>query len=315
MLKRDNKIINRAKDGMLLGTIYDQIMLKVKYNVPRMHFLYGVMVGQKHRMLYYKKFRKKYYSKCILERPWEMRAKENKTDVVWSLWLQGIDNAPDIVKKCVDSQKKYMPDKKIIVLDESTIHNYVTLPDYIEKKWKEGIIGNAQYSDLVRNELLIKYGGYWIDSTVLFTDNKIISYIDSVPFFMFSFYYFGFNPEIMQLNNWFIHSTTNNNIICLLQKMLLEYWKDHDRCVNYFIYQIFESIANEFYFEEFRQMPVLSQAQAHLLASYIYDDFDEFKYDFLKETTGVHKLSYRFDQKRLKREGNFYDVVINKGNY
>ena len=205
-----------------------------------------------------------------------------------------------------------MPDKKIIVLDESTIHDYVTLPEYIEKKWKEGKIGNAQYSDLVRNELLIKYGGYWIDSTVLLTDNKLIHYIDSVPFFMYSFYYFGFNPEIMQLNNWFIHSTTNNNIICLLQKMLFEYWKDYDRAVNYFIYQIFETIVNEFYRMEYKEMPQVSQAQAHLL---IYDDFDKLKYEFLKETTGVHKLSYRFDQNKLMREGNFYDVVINQRNY
>ena len=61
-----------------------------------------------------------------------------------------------------------MPGKEFVVLDKTNISDYVRLPEYIEKKWKAGIIGNAQYSDLVRNELLIKYGGYWIDSTVFF---------------------------------------------------------------------------------------------------------------------------------------------------
>jgi len=236
-------------------------------------------------------------------------------DIVWVMWLQGIDNAPEIVKKCIDSQKKYMPDKKFIFLDEKNIFDYVELPDYILEKKRAGIIGNAHFSDLVRNEILIKYGGYWIDSTVLMTDGNTIRKIDELPLFMYSFYYFGFNPEIMELNNWFIHSCTNNNIICLLQKMLFEYWKDYSYAANYFIYHIFETIANEYYEDEYKNMPIISQAQAHVLATYIYDDFDKDKFELLKMTTGIHKLSTRFESDRLLKKGNYYDVVINQGNY
>ena len=36
----DKKIVNRIKDRMLLGTIYDQLMLKLRYNDEKTHFLY-----------------------------------------------------------------------------------------------------------------------------------------------------------------------------------------------------------------------------------------------------------------------------------
>lgn len=41
------------------------------------------------------------------------------------------------------------------------------LPDYIVKKWEKGRIPADLFSDLLRLELLIRYGGTWIDSTVL----------------------------------------------------------------------------------------------------------------------------------------------------
>ncbi len=315
MIKSDNKLINRIKDRMLLGTIYDQMMLKLKYNDEKTHFLYSVMAGQKHRMLFYKKFKKRYLAKCTRERPWESWEKKQNSDTVWVMWLQGIDNAPDIVKKCIESQKKYLPDKKFVLLDENNVFNYIKLPEYIKRKKKAGIIGNALYSDLIRNELLIKYGGYWIDSTVLFTDNRLIPDIDKTSLFMFSYYYFGFNPEIMELNNWFIHSTTNNNMLCLLQKLLLEYWKDYNYTSNYYIYHIFESIVNDYYKEAYNEIPIVSQAQSHVLATYIYDKFDDTKYRMLKDTIGIHKLSTRFEQDRLREKGIFYDVVINQGNF
>lgn len=315
MSGNDNKLLNRIKNRMLLGTIYDQIMLRVKYTDEKANTLYKVMVGQKHRIILYQRLKKKYLDFCTHERPWEKLCKTENNDVVWIMWLQGIENAPEIVRKCIESQKKYMPEKKFIIITEDNITDYLEFPDYIMEKRRRGIITNAHFSDLVRNELLIKYGGYWIDSTVLFTDAEIIKNIEKYPLFMYSFYYFGFNPEIMEFNSWFIHSTTNNNIICLMQKMLYAYWRDHDYLCNYYLWHIFESIANDFYKEEREAVPIISQTQSHLLATYIYDEFDQDKYDLLKKSTGVHKLSIKFDQDKLIQKGNFYDIVVANDNY
>lgn len=312
MQRSSNKIIDRISDRMLIGTIYDQLLLRLKYKDEKTNFLYKTMVGQKHRMIYYYRYKKKYLDHCVKERPWEELPKIKNENTVWVMWLQGIDNAPDIVKKCIASQKVAMSDKNFIFLDEENIKDYVTLPEFIYEKRKKGIIPNAQFSDLVRLALLIEHGGYWIDSTVFMTDGRMMDFIEKSDLFMFSFYYFGFNPEIMEYNNWFIYSTTNNNVLCLLQKMLYEYWKDNDRLSNYYIWHIFESIVNDYYKEEIDRMPIVSQAQAHVLATYIYDDYDEEKYEFLKETTGIHKLSTKFEKEKLLRKGTFYDVIFNE---
>ena len=130
---------------------------------------------------------------------------------------------------------------------------------------------------------------------------------------MYSFYYFGFNPEIMTYNNWFIHSCTNNNILCLLRELLYCYWNDRDRAVDYFLTHLFLTMVVEHYKEEADKMPIVSQVDAHVLASYIYDTFDERKYELLKQSTGFHKLSTRFEAEKLEKQGNFYDVVIKQG--
>lgn len=314
MSKKENKIVNRIKDRMLIGTLYDQIMLKCRYNDKKTHFLYSVMVGQKHRMIFYKRYKKRYLKKCATERPWEKLPKNMNNNTVFVMWLQGMENAPEIVKRCIESQMRYLPDKKFVFLDEQNYKDYAELPEFILEKRSAGIIGHAHFSDLVRNAVLIKNGGYWIDATLYLTDGELFKDIDRLPLFMPSYYYFGFNPEIMELNNWLIYSSTNNNMLCLLQELLYAYWKEYDRAQNYFIYHIMESIVNDFYKDEYKAIPIVGQAQAHVLATYIYDIFDETKYNMLKKTTGIHKLSTRFEQDKLQ-EGTFYDYLIRKGNY
>lgn len=308
-----NRVLYKLEDHMLIGSIYDNFMMKTKYKDKKLKFLYNVMIAQKHRMLYYKMLKKKYLGRCLSQREWERKEKVNHSDTIWICWLQGFDKAPEIVQRCVESIRKHITNKKIVLLDENNLGQYVKMPDYIIDKWKRGIIGNAHFTDLVRLELLIQYGGYWIDSTVLCTDASVLEYIDKEPLFMYSFYYFGFNPEIMELNNWFIHSCTNNNILCLLRELLYCYWKERDRAVDYFLTHLFLTMAVEYYEKEYKEMPIISQVDAHVLATYIFDEYKEDKYALLKKSTGFHKLSTRFDTEQMKQKDTFYDVVIRQG--
>lgn len=86
--------------------------------------------------------------------------------VIWWCWLQGIEAAPPIVNACYNSIKRQITDREIRVIDERNWSEYVELPGYIVEKWGKGQIPAALFSDLLRLQLLIKYGGMWIDSTV-----------------------------------------------------------------------------------------------------------------------------------------------------
>ena len=106
--------------------------------------------------------------------------KEHKTaDKIWICWFQGMDNAPDLVKKCYQSVVKNNPDKKVIVITEKNISDYVTFPEYIVTKWKQGVITHTHMTDLLRLELLITYGGLWLDATVLCTGTAPEYFFDS----------------------------------------------------------------------------------------------------------------------------------------
>lgn len=315
MKNKDSKLAklnNKIKDGLFLSTLSDGLLKKTKYKESRLNFLYNVMVAQKNRMHYYKLMKKKYYKKCTAKRDWEESTKVQNSDTVWICWLQGIDDAPELVKTCVESIKKQLPQKNIVILNKDNIFEYIDMPKYIKNKWEAGIIGPAHFSDLIRLEILIKHGGYWIDATVLCTDNKDFYEFDKLPLFMFSFYYFGFNPEIMELNNWFIKSETNNNILCLIREFMYEYWKDYNRAVDYFVFHIFMTLAVQYYEEEYLKMPIVSQVNSHVLATYIFDEFDEVKYNLLAKRCGIHKLSTRFDTDKMKDKNTFYDVLIKK---
>lgn len=309
------KIKYKLEDHMLIGSIYDRVIMKFKYNTPKLAFLYNVIIGQKHRMLYYKMLRRSFLEECTRDRYWEEDEKVVNKDTIWFCWLQGLDHAPELVKRCLESLQRKLPDKKIIIIDEENFFDFIELPEYIIEKRREGIIGAAHFADIIRLELLIRHGGYWIDATVLCTDTKMLCYIEELPIFMFSFYYFGFNPEIMEVNNWMLYGTTNQNIFCLTREFLYHYWKRYDRAKNYFFCQLFMTMALEYYEDEYKRMPIVSQVDAHILATYIFDDYDKEKYELLKLQTGFHKLSTRFDRAFLQKEGTFYDRIIRRGEY
>lgn len=59
------------------------------------------------------------------------------------------------------------------VIDEKNWREYIDLPDYIIRRRERKQIPPAHFADLLRLELLIKYGGTWIDSTVLCTGEAV----------------------------------------------------------------------------------------------------------------------------------------------
>lgn len=101
---------------------------------------------------------------------------------VWVLWWQGLDAAPDIVKICVNSIKKNIGNRKLIILDENNYKDYTNLHPRYEKMLENGVISKTQFSDLLRLNLLYNRGGVWLDSTYLLTGN-LPQYISDLHFF------------------------------------------------------------------------------------------------------------------------------------
>lgn len=90
-----------------------------------------------------------------------MREK-NIPKTIWMIWLQGLSEAPFIVRKCVESWRRENPGWDVVVLDEESLNNYI-VPDIPESELQK--LTATTKSDLFRLQLLSDYGGVWADAT------------------------------------------------------------------------------------------------------------------------------------------------------
>lgn len=258
--------------------------------------------------------------------------------VIWFCWLQGIEKAPSIVKTCYNSLKLNLPDRIICVIDNENWKEFIELPDHIVKKWEKKQIPAALFSDLLRLELLVKYGGTWIDSTVLYTGvnglkvdllvepahyqqtenqfssslaqsqhSKFQEYLDA-DLFLFQYTEQGSIP--VSISNWFITACSNNEILIVLRNMLYAYWKDYDCTLDYYIFHLFFSMLSKEYPEEIKAMPYGRSKNSLVLLHHWGEMYDQKKWYNLTSRVCFHKLAFRVDKKVMQNKGNYYNYIL-----
>ena len=231
--------------------------------------------------------------------------------VIWTCWLQGLESAPDVVKKCIASMRQYANGYEVIVIDAKNVSEYVQLPDYIKDKYARGIIPHAHYSDLIRLELLRKFGGVWIDSTILLTDT-LPHYITDADLFVFRSYKIGQS----QIYNPFLAARPDNPVINSLLNLLLEYWKHENKLVSYSIFHLFFTMAVESSEENrilWEKVPYSYGSQMFYLQSRLGRPYNEDAYRLAIRLSSIHKLTYKPELcgGDPYQKGTFYDVLIN----
>lgn len=245
--------------------------------------------------------------------------------VIWWCWLQGKEQAPQIVKACFNSLKQ-LKGYSLEAIDNSNWREYVELPDFIEKKWEKRLIPPALFSDILRLELLIKYGGTWIDSTVLCTGfkefNGLSSSSDSTSspsvqefkryleaeLFLFQYTKQGSIP--VSISNWFISAHSNNEVLIVLRNMLYAYWKDYDCVLDYYIFHLFFAMISKEYPEQITAMPYGQSQNSLVLLHHWGEKFEQKKWDKLTSQVCFHKLAFRESIMITNSKDNYYSWIV-----
>lgn len=233
----------------------------------------------------YKYLSKKYepqYKKEVME----------SSNYIWICWLQGIEQSPEIVRACLNSVKENCKGKEIIFLDENNLDDFINLPGFILNKWRKGIISNAQFSDIVRADLLTNFGGIWIDATVFLTA-PLEKYIDDADLFAFRTTFNDSNETPILISSWFLSSKKNNPIITETRRLLLEYWEEHNVLINYYLFHLFFSMVVRSFPNEWRNVPRQTNGNSHLLQFRLNETFEEKEFLHLCKLTNIHKLTYK----------------------
>ncbi|CAK0835404.1 unnamed protein product, partial [Prorocentrum cordatum] len=99
---------------------------------------------------------------------------------VWAYWHQGAASMPELFRLCVETWTRHSPRWRVQILDRSTVFEYLSEVD-LPGRFLE--IDSPQLAaDCVRLALLARYGGVWLDASVILTrdlDELIWSGIDA----------------------------------------------------------------------------------------------------------------------------------------
>lgn len=156
---------------------------------------------------------------------------------LWVCWLQGEDEMPSLVKTCYKSIKRNSNGREVNFISLKNIDSYIDIPDNLKEKYNKGIIGSANYTDILRLMLLYKYGGTWIDSTIFLSGilcdswrNPMFSSIKLDPVD---------KPYTISQYRWatfYIFSCPKSPAIECLINILMAYWNDgYKKSIDYFL--------------------------------------------------------------------------------
>ena len=232
------------------------------------------------------------------------------SDKVWICWFQGIDKAPELVQKCYLSVKKNMADKDVVLLTTENMFDYIQFPSFIVEKWKAGIITHTHMTDLMRLELLIRYGGLWLDATVFCSDSNVPSYFYQSDLFMYQCLKPGRDGHANYISSWLMSAKTNNKVLLAVRELCYAYWKENNSMWDYFLLHDFIAIVLDRFQEDARAIVPRDNATPHILLLRLFEKFDEETWNAIKTQTPFHKLTYKFTEEQRRMKGTYYDVLF-----
>ena len=209
---------------------------------------------------------------------------------VWQYWAQGKDDAPPLVQSCFQSVERHLGRRDIIVVDDSSWRRYVQLDAHIAAK--SASMTRTHFSDILRVELLHKYGGTWMDATVFLSDEP------PEPMTEAKFFAFTRNADPFLLSSWFMTAQAGHCLIAALKEMLAHYWRENDALIDYFLlHHLFECAvtANGNLAQAWKKGPRYSSYVAHELQHRLARPFDRQTFQAICALTPVHKLTYKID--------------------
>lgn len=250
----------------------------------------------------------------------EFEKEAEQKRIIWVCWWQGTDNMPELVKMCFDQLNKIV-DKNKFEIKLVTLENYQSLvdfPKYIIDKFENNTITMTTMSDLLRFNLLCKYGGYWLDSTVFFTDSIPNEYYEK-EFYCQKMEKSPLSAREACQGKWcgFSMAGDKNNILFRYMKDAFNYWwKYHDSIIDYVL-------IDYLLLSGYKHVPAIRNIIDNIddnnidifeMYGKLNQPYSKDLYNQLTQSNVMHKLTYKMDLKKKTPEGQLtlYGYLYNQ---
>lgn len=217
---------------------------------------------------------------------------------IWMCWWQGIENAPDLTKACIKSVQKNAGIYTVTVITENNYKDYIDVPDWIGRKFQNGVISRTHFSDYLRCSLLAAYGGIWLDSSIYCNRTSLDMYMNlavwsikrpgycriSVASGNFATYSFGCGYE----NRW---------IFATIRDFLQYYWKKNDMLIDYLMLDYLIVLAQR---KDHRIAEAFCSIEPNNpccdeLVKFLNQPFDKSVWEEVRKDTALFKLTWKQD--------------------
>ena len=226
--------------------------------------------------------------------------------VIWMLWWNGEENAPDTIRRCIASIRANAGDIPVRVIDHRSFRDYVDVPAHLLERLENKTISFTHFSDYYRMALLARHGGLWLDASIFMKRFSKEQVFDQ-PFFTVR------NPGVDQMNvsrwEWTVSvmgGWKGNTLFGAVSALLAQYWKDHQGLVDYYLFDYMIRLLHD-HCKELRDM-IAAVAPNNEDYYYFQQAFnqplDEQAYARQKKSdTWLYKLTWKREYARMTTDG------------
>ncbi len=236
------------------------------------------------------------------------------TPAIWSVWWQGEDNAPELVRMCFAAINKHKRSHPFRIITSENFTDYINLPEHITRKVQDGTITLTHLSDIIRFYLLAEHGGLWLDATIL--------PVRDIPEEIYSYDYYVIrhpeNPYSYGVNRdrWisFLQAAKKGSPLCRFgYDFLTEYWVNQNTLIDYMLIDY----ALELAYQEFPEYVGFFEAvpennpEVDSLRPILNEKWEAQKFAALSASTDFFKLTYKHVlRKELAGCETFYGHIL-----
>ncbi|MBQ0101893.1 MAG: hypothetical protein KBT31_03755 [Firmicutes bacterium] len=234
--------------------------------------------------------------------------RSDKDAPIFVMWWQGEENAPEIVKKCLESIRLHAGTHPVIIVDQYNVNKYLDIPEYISQKALNGQMCLAHFSDYIRISLLNNYGGLWLDST-LFVAYDIPEEYFTMPIYTCNSVRSGMKAFV-SAGRWatFCLGSWKDTLFTRVIKESFEcYWKDNNSAIDYLMFDYLIDIAYselQPIRESIDAIPLNNQRRNDLAAAMVRGKTAELFQTIVQPDTVLYKLSWRESYPLLTENGD-----------
>lgn len=242
--------------------------------------------------------------------PYDNPAVDNNKVPIWCCWWQGEEQMPELVKMCHTRLKQVIPEDKakLYLITIDNYRDFVSIPEHIEDKFSKGIVTMTTMSDVLRHHLMERYGGYWLDATVFFTD--------AIPkeYFSGQFYCQRMASDYEKVareackGNWcgFSMAAPRGNVVSRFMKDAFAlWWEKYDTIIEYVLidYMLLTGFKYVSAIHEMIDRVPDNNEDIFVMYQVLNQPYSEELYQKVTRKNVMHKLTYKIDLRKYTEDG------------